>query len=143
MDLIGNQQLDLDLAADAVAGSLAAAVIDLFQSDTVVDRNTVVGDLVVADYSGYAQKVITWLAPSISDDGQIEVIGTVTEWRPTSSAVVNSIYGLLVRAAGVGPPLYFVARFDDAPLPMGGTLDSIILTLRWRPRTGGLVATVS
>jgi hypothetical protein len=143
MDLIGNNDFDLLVADDVTGISLLAPTVHLFQNDTQVDRNTVIGDLTEATYTGYASEAVTWLAPSVADDGAIEVVGTVGEFRPTGSAVVNDIYGIMVKSGIVGTPMVFCARFDDAPLPMASALNAIVVTLRWRPQTNGLVVTVS
>jgi hypothetical protein len=145
MDLVGNNGFDLRVAADVIAGDLATATVHLGKTDMTVDRNTTKTELTAteADYTGYAAETVTWLAPSLADDGNIEVIGTVGEFRPTDDVVDNAIYTLWVLSADTGTPLCFAARFDNAPLPMAGPLDSLIVTLRWRPQTGGLVVTVS
>lgn len=136
--------LDLAIAGDvttAVTGSLIGSVVDLYQNDLTPDRHTVVGDFVVANYDGYAQSAVTWLAASRADDGSIELVGTVPEFRPTGALVSNTIFGYFLRD-GAGN-LLASARDDLAPLPMGSTLDSILITVRVRITAGGLVSVVS
>jgi len=144
MTLFGNDEFDAAAAADVIAGHLAAATVHLGQTNMTVDRNTTKAEMTAAEatYSGYAAETITWLAPSIGSDGEVEVVGIVGEFRPTSSVITNSIYTAYILSAVGGTPLCFVARFDNAPIGMGTTLDSIVVTVRWRPRTGGLVITV-
>lgn len=142
MNLIGNQAWALDVTADAIAGVLTANKVALFQSNTVPTPATVIGDYTQATYSGYALEAITWSAPTLADDGSVEVIGILGEFRPTSSVVQNTIYGLLL-VDTTGLILYAAARFDDAPLPMNSVLDAIVPTIRVRITPGGLVVTVS
>lgn len=149
MDLIPTLDMDLAVARGSVAavaavGVLNALKIDLFQTNIGADADTLGATLLanVADYSGYAQAVVTWLPPSQADDGEIEVIGTVPEFRPTDALNPNNVWGLWCRAA-VGGAVLFVANFDGGPIAFAGPLDSLILTLRWRPRTHGLVVSVS
>lgn len=142
MDLIGNNAADLALMADTIGGTLDAMLVDLYQNDFAASRGTVLADLTVATFSGYAQKTVTWLGTSISDDGNPEAMGTMSEWRPNATTITNEIFGLYATAA-VGGALLFCARFDDAPLPMATVFDTILCTLRYRPTNGGLVATLS
>jgi len=144
MDLIGNNTFDIRAAADVIAGDLATATVHLGQTNITVDRNTTRAEMIAdeATFTGYAAEVATWLAPSIADDGEVEVVGIVGEFRPTGTTIQNSIYTMFVLSAAGGTPLCFVGRFDNAPIGMGETTDSIVVTLRWRPRTGGLVISV-
>lgn len=142
MNLVGNQAWALAATADVIAGVLTANKVKLYQSNTIPTPATPIGDYTEATYSGYALEAITWSAPTLADDGSVEVLGVVGEFRPTSSAVQNSIYGLLL-VDTTGAILYAAARFDAPPLPMNSTLDAIIVTLRVRFTPGGVVVTVS
>ena len=142
MDLVGNQTWDLAVTADALAGVLTANKVALYQNDIIPTPNRPLGDYTEATYSGYAKEAITWSAPTLADDGSVEVLGIVGEFRPTSSVVVNSIYGLML-VDTTGAILYAAARFDAPPLPMNSTLDAIIVTVRVRIKAGGVVVTVS
>lgn len=143
MTLIGNNAIDLVAYADltALAGLLTGALVELFQNDVTPTRATLIGSYTVATYTGYANEAITWLAPSISDDGVAEIVGTVAEFRPTGSGVANNIYGAYVTTSGGA--LIGAVRFDNAPVPMAGVNDSILVTIRIRTQIGGLLALVS
>lgn len=145
MNLVSNTGFDAAAAANVIAGELATATVHLGQVNQVIDRNTTKADLTPneADFDGYAAGTVTWLTPSIADDGNVEVVGTVPEFRPTGSTTPNSIYTLWVLSAVTGTPLCFAAMFDNAPLGMGSTSDSILVTLRFRPQNGGLVVVIS
>lgn len=125
----------------AVTGALIGAEVELFKSDTTPTPTTPLASYTLADYTGYAAGAVTWLAISIADDGSYEVVGTVPEFRPTGTATANNIYGwILTDGAGV---LLAAARFDNPPLPMEDTLDSIILTVRVRVTPTGLAVAVT
>jgi hypothetical protein len=147
MDWFPTQDHALDLAQDAltaVTGSLTGSLVALVKNNITLDANTTMADITAneADYNTYAQAAITWLAPSIADDGQVEVVGTVPEFRPTDALAPNNIYGASIINAGA-IKTYFNAAFDGAPLPMNTVLDSLILTVRWRPQSQMLSVTVS
>lgn len=147
MDMIFNRQIHLDLltaskqAAAGAAGPLNGAKLGLSQTNVNPTPETPITAYEAASFTGYAQKTITWLEPSVADDGTPEIVGTVTEWRPTDAVTPNSIYVLLVLTSGGA--LYAAGRFDTAPLPMGSALDQIIPTIRIRLTASGPVAVVS
>jgi len=142
MNIVGNQTWALAVLADALAGVLAANKVALYQSNTIPMPNMGLGDYVEATYTGYAQESVVWSAPTVADDGTVEVIGIVGEFRPTGTAVTNAIYGVLL-VDTTSLILYGAARFDAPPLPMSSPLDAIIVTLRVRITPGGVVVTVS
>lgn len=142
MNIVGNQTWALAVLTDALAGVLTANKVALFQSNTIPTPNMVLGDYTEATYTGYAKEAVTWSVPTVADDGTVEVIGIVGEFRPTGTAVTNAIYGVLL-VDTTGAILYGAARFDAPPLPMSSALDAIIVTLRVRMTPGGIVVTVS
>jgi len=144
MDLVPVQALNLGIAEAAVdtAAILDGVMVHLYQNDITPTPNRPIGDYTEATYTGYAAEALTWLAPTLNDAGQIEVIGTVGEFRPTASTVQNTIYGLYLTDTA-GAVLLEAARFDNAPLPMNSVLDSIITTFRQIMPAGGTVAVVS
>lgn len=143
MNIVGNEAWALGITADAIAGTLAANKVALYQSNTIPSPARPLSDYTEATYDGYAKKSVTWSAPTRSDDGFIEVVGVIAEFRPTGSVTPNSIYGVLL-VDTTGAILYGAARFDDpVPLPMNSTLDQILITLRIRITPGGLVVTIT
>lgn len=145
VQMIGNDAADVLIGDDAIAATLAGVLVGLFQTDITVDRDTTLAELVagIATFDGYAQEVVTWGPATINDAGEIEFQGLVGEFRPTGSVTPNTIYGYYVQVPGGGGALLFAGRFDNPPLPMGSTLDNIIVTLRWRPQTGGVVEVIT
>jgi len=142
MDIIGNNGLDQVVGDDAVAGGLNLCTMRLFKAPFTVDRNTLLADLtaIEADYTGYAAEAIVWSAPTISDDGQIEYQGVTGEFRPTGTAITNSIYGGFIVAGGA---LMWAWEFPNGPLPMGSALDNIVVTPRFRARTTSIAEVIS
>ena len=144
MDMGFTTVLQLAVAADiitAVTGALIGAEVELYTNDVLPVPTSVIGDFDLATYTGYAAEAVAWLAPAISDSGEVEVVGIVGEFRPTNSAVPNDVYGfILTDGAGV---LLGGGRFTDGPLPMNSALDQIIITPRVRPLVGGIGEVVS
>lgn len=97
---------------------LAMGTIDLLKSPIAATPGYVFDPADVADYSGYAQAVVTaW------GDVYLDPIGgysfqTYAEFQPTGSGVTNTIYGFVIRAAGGNPEM--VVAFGN-PVPMLGT----------------------
>lgn len=144
MDFVGNDGLDIAVAVNETAGLLNGALLHLSQLDITPTRDTTLLDLSAAeaDYNTYAALEITWNDPSISDDGFVEAVGIVPEFRPTDDLAPNSIYTAYITDS-TGDNLLFAGRLDNPPAPMGPTTDSLILTVRWRPRTYALGVEVS
>lgn len=131
-------------AADVIAGTLADAKVRLTQAPVPLNNDTTFAELVAAnaDYGGYAQANIDWMEPSIADDGQVEVVGTVPEFRPANDDTPNDIIGCYISNAA-NNDAYFVGNLDGQPLPMNDVTDAIILVVRYRPATGSLTVAVS
>ena len=151
MDLIGTKALDADVGHNATVhvaavGCLDLCTVDLYKWNEPLTKNTTFADLAVAgriaDYDGYADGVVTWTTVRSADTGEVEFIGSVPEFKPTGSVTPNTIYSLAVKDAGASK-VYMVANFDNAPLPMGSALDSIIVTLRYRPASQSLAVFIS
>jgi len=140
MNLTPVQALESDILTALIAedGPLDGAKARLFKSDTPVTPTTPLGAYTTADYTGYADKTITWSALTINDLGGLEIQGVVTEFRPTADTVGNVIYGLVVLTSGGA--LRLAGRFDNPPLPMNSALDNIlpIIIVRANP-LGGIV----
>lgn len=142
-ELIGNDPLDIAIGGDAIAGTLAGAEVHLTKSSLLMTRSTVKADLtaIEADYNTYAAEAVTWGPASISDDGNIEYLGTLGEFRPTDALAPNEIHGGWIE--NTGGDLLWCFMFDN-PLPMGTILDAILLTVRYRPIVdAGLINIIS
>lgn len=143
-DLVFTEDGDIDIAHDVIAGRYALSVLKLIKTNLALDRQTALADVLLASatYTGYADGVLTWLATSRGDNGAIEVVATIPEFRPADAVAPQDIYGAaLINAAGT--KLQAVASFGDPPLPMRSALNAILATLRYRPEGGSLVVLVS
>lgn len=126
----------------AVTGTLLGTnVITLVTDADGYTPGKALGDYTVADYDGYADEAITWSAATLADDGSIELIGTVGEFRPTGSTVENTITAVLHCSAG-GAVLHG-ASVGGEGLPMNSALDSVIVVPRVRINLDGLLEIVS
>lgn len=145
-----NDTFDLRIANNLTGHStvgtapLGSGSIGLVNSDTLgLDRQTTIAELEANEggYAGYARQPITWNAASLTDDGTVEMVGTAPEFRPTGSSTVN-MFGLFVTGldsatlVGCGP-------LDGAPAPMGDAFAALVVTVRFRPSTGGISVDVS
>jgi len=146
MLIVTNNVLNLAVLNDAkeVGNSLDALKVHLVKGDITPTPGVPLATYTAAeaDYTGYATEDVTWLDPVINDAGQVELIGTVPEFRPTASTVGNSIYGLFVTDTA-GAVLKFAGRFDNPPLPMNGVTDNILVTLRFVAPSAGSVNVVT
>lgn len=149
MDMFQTNQLTQDVGTGAIAHVAAVGCLDLAKvglsiANQSADKDRTLAELVAAvpTYTGYALGSVTWSAATISDDGFIEFLGTVPEFRPADAVAADSIYLMFLQNTA-GTKLYGVGRFDGAPLPMRSALDAIQLTLRWRPHDQSLVVFVS
>jgi len=144
VDLFEYQASLLARAADDIAGSLAGLKVDLTKEALPVDGTTTLAEFnaVKADFTGYAQGEVTWLDPSISDDGTVEVVGTIDEWRPTAITVGNDVFDAYFTAA-VGGALMFAGQLDGIPVPMRAVTDSLVLTVRYRPADQSIAVQIS
>lgn len=143
-NLIEFQASQLARAAADVADYLADLKVHLTRAELLITPETVVGDLtaIEATYTGYALETVVWLDPSVSDDGVVEVVSTPMEFRPTGTTVTNVIWACYCLAA-VGGALLFAGQLDGAPIPMASALNSLILTIRYRPATNSLSVVIS
>lgn len=143
MDLISYQAEMIAAAQEAIDGHLSTLHANLYQSPIDLTVNTELSclDANIANYDGYAEKTVTWGPVTIADDGKVEVLGTITSWRPTGANVDNQIYGIWFETAADG--LLLAGAFDDGPLPMTSNMDQITTTIRYRPDQPSLLEVIS
>lgn len=103
--------------------------VNLFQNNLTPLPSTVIGDLTVATYSGYAAKVVTALLAAYIDPagGASAQIATI-QYDHSGGGVANSIYGFWVETAA--GDLILVGRFEE-PIPMNFLGDSIPLDVKF------------
>jgi hypothetical protein len=118
-----------NLSLLAIAAALKTAPLDggslrLFKNDLNPTPTTLLADLTLCDFSGYANKTIaTWNAPYIDASGAVVSLAGLEVFTCSGAGVSNSVYGAYYLDAGGA--LVWVARFDDAPVPMAVATDAL------------------
>lgn len=109
------------IKADGTNG-LDGGTVNLFKNDLTPNKDTVVGDLTVADYNTYAaQTVTTWQAAYLDSNGRLVILAPAFQFQPTDALAPNNIYGYWVEnKAG---DLVAAYRFPTAPIGLNGPLD--------------------
>lgn len=120
--------LDALIAED---GPLDGAKLGLYKAPFTPTKFTVLADLTVADFTGYAlSAAITWGTPLNDPDGTAYVPGGQIEFIASGSAIANTIYGAyIVDAAGTG--LIAVLPFDSS-VGVSGTGQGVVVPLIFR-----------
>jgi len=126
-----------------ILGPLADAHLGLYKTTVPLNEGTVKADLtaVIANYDGYAEANIDWQAPSFAANGEVEVVGTVPEFRPTGGNVDNVIIGGFV-TRNTDDALLSFGEFTGTGIPMNDVTDAMVVTIRYRPRTSSLIVSI-
>jgi hypothetical protein len=109
--------------------NLVNCEVKLYQNDLVPTPSTVLGDLTVATFSGYAAIVVSALLAAYLDPagGASAQIATV-QFNHDGGGVANSIYGFWVQTTG--GVLVLAGRFEDL-VPMQLLGDSIPIDVKF------------
>lgn len=101
----------------------------LFQNDITPNESTVIGDLTVATFTGYAPVTLTTYAlPYLIGNNQAAVNSPLASFRPASPFTVgNQVYGFFV--LDTDGALLACGRFDD-PVSMTDAGDFLELIYR-------------
>lgn len=119
----------MKLATLIKTGLLDTGTIDLFQNDAFLSPATVLADLDVADFSGYAQGVLTlWLAPLIESDGSVVLVGPQIAFAHSGGIVANVIFGYSI--SDTDGDFLLAEKFPD-PIPMAALGNTILVTARF------------
>jgi hypothetical protein len=103
--------------------SLDGGSLRLFKNDYTPNSQTVLAELEVADFTGYANKTIaTWNAPFLDELLRATCLAPLQTFAATGSTITNLIYGAYY--LNVGGTLVWAARFS-APIPMAANGNSI------------------
>lgn len=117
---------------------LDGALIRLFQNDYEPGSSTVLADLTVATFTGYAEvDSTTWGGAFQNADGDAQVIPPViATFTATGSTIGNTVYGFYVVDAA-GTALLWAERFD-APVGFNSNGDtySFVPRLSFPPGLG-------
>jgi hypothetical protein len=130
-----NGEIANPVGADSI---LLSCSIGLCSTNFTPSRTTTLAALVAGEpgYTGYARKAVTWNKASRDAGGAIQSLGTAAEFRPTDGvtpATVYVVFGVLSNGS-----LGFCGPLDDAPVALNDQFSNLIVTLAWKPTSGGL-----
>lgn len=115
---------------------LKADVLDggemvLFSNDITPTVNTIIGDLTIANFTGYADVTLTtYSAPYLTADENAAVLAPLAQFNTAAPyTVANSIYGFAIK--DVDGALVLAGRFPDAPIEMAGAGDHIAALIEY------------
>jgi hypothetical protein len=131
-----NGETNNTIGADSV---LFNATVGLCSVGLTWGRGVTLAQVLAAEpgYSGYARKAVTWNAASRDVAGNIQALGTVPEFRPTNGNTPAIIQGIFVLSSS--STLLANGPLDDAPVALTDQFSNVIVTLAWKPTSGGLV----
>lgn len=113
------------LVVNLVRTELANSVMKLYQNDYTPNEGTILADMTVATFSGYANKTVAALLPAyIEPAGGASAQVATVQWDHNGGATSNIIYGFSLENAG--GDLILAGRFEN-PIPMASLGDSIPL----------------
>jgi len=124
------------LLEEALDGLAAAVEVNLYQNDYAPDPTTVLADLDVATYDGYAAETVTPATWPVFFQGnsQAVAVGPGIVFTPTGSTTPNVIYGYYLTDTG-GTRLIWAERFPEAKVMNGVTTGFTLI-----PAIGGMTA---
>lgn len=114
--------------ADDYTPVLGAAYLGLYQTKTGNPPDMVLGDLVEADYTGYARQLLVWGTPYDGSDGRPSVLSGMLTFRPTDAVTPNTINGAFLATAATAGALVAVDPFSG-PRSMSSALDVLNLAV--------------
>lgn len=101
----------------------------LFKNDVTPTVATILANLTVADFSGYANATLAWGTPFINGSDKGEIDATQLTWTHNGGGTSNTIYGFYVVNAAE-TILIYAERFP-APILMGTSGAEIKYTPRF------------
>lgn len=85
----------------AAGGPLNANKLHLYKNNITPSRNTVLADLIEADFDGYAAiAALVWSAPFLDVDGTALVMGADAAFIATGGTTPNTVFGWYLTNAG-------------------------------------------
>jgi hypothetical protein len=110
----------------------AAPTVMLYQNAVILSPSTVIANLTVADFDGYANVVgMTWESPYIDTDGSALVFGANQTILCTGSTMPNTIYGYALVNVGVTALLAAYAFAAPIGISASGQAVSFLPALRY------------
>jgi len=122
-----------ELLCDATPEAISPLKLRLFQSDTTPDPTTEWGDLVEADFTGYAAQDLPDAAcageiqgPALNEDGEWHMVVDQKIFGATGSTTTNLVYGFAITDASDN--LLWIRRFENGPYLMSENGDQLKIT---------------
>jgi hypothetical protein len=107
----------------------AAAILVLYQNALVPGQNTVIGDLTLCDFDGYAaSSALTFSGPFVLTDGTMEIVAPSVAFIATGATTPNVVYGWALRISASGALMY--AENFDTPIPISQSGDGLVVIPR-------------
>lgn len=115
---------DMVDAGPVAAGILDGATVRLIKEDFTPDAELALGDVTLADFTGYATSTaIVWASAALDSDTGLYRVNGDAKIFSCSGATLNNIFGVAL-ATGEGTPRLILSEKFTAPvaLPNGGSL---------------------
>jgi len=113
METVTKKEFRRDVLDNTIQAQLQSMVVRLFQNDLNPTIDTVLGDFVEADFSGYTEKSAVTFGNSVFQEDNNAVSEAPSQtWVQTAATVTNLVYGYYVLETG-GANYLFCARFDE------------------------------
>jgi len=101
---------------ELIDAQLEGAKLRLFKNNVTVDKNTELGDLTEADFTGYAAKNLAgWSAPAPDGSDREYTSPAIVVFGPATGGASGNLYGVYATDSG-GTQLLFAANLDGAPV---------------------------
>ena len=118
-------QARLDFLAALKTGIFDGGSFRLYKNDYTPNVNTLVADLIVADFTGYANKTIAaWNAPYLDALKIGNLVAPLQTFSQTATTITNIVYGCFFLSVAVGNPLVYAERFAT-PVNFGAIGDTL------------------
>lgn len=110
---------------------LDGGTMDLFQNDITPTPDTLIADLDVATFTGYAQVTLTtYSAPYLNAAGAGAILTPLAQFNTASPFTIgNVVYGYWIE--DVDGLLVLAGRFPNAPIAMAGVGDHIAALIEY------------
>jgi len=126
-----------------LAGYLLIAKLHLGQTALAITDATTKAALdgQEATYNTYAAQVLVFGVATVNQAGQVEVLAAPLTFVPTDGVTPNNIWNLWI-TNNANTVLLFAGQLDTAPVALNSPLNSLELTVRYRPATNTFVVEI-
>jgi hypothetical protein len=132
-------------ASATLVGPLSGAKFGLFTNNLTLTKQTTLGLLTEATYTGYSQQVATWTAPTRDALGNINVESQLLAWQETTTPVDVSVFGWFL-VDPTGATLLMAEVFPNGPyslIDLLSILKFVVEFIQTNPNNAGQATIVS